>query len=152
MGCEAKGLGGTWGKREPPQVHIVRECLHDSMMRALMPFLRASWKPLCTHTCSMASKQQELEVCVWLQGCSLVVGHRDVVGLLAGGGQSAAGDGCRHFGEDRLGERSGPAAVREQQGCMKLWPGMDWEPVWSRWSGFAGFGGCLAADCLIRKK
>lgn len=58
-------------------------------------------------------------------------------------GQSAAGGGCRHFGEDRLGERSGRVAVREQQGCVKLWLGMDWEPVWSRWSGFAGFGGCL---------
>lgn len=146
MGCEAKGLGDTWGKREPPQVHIVRECLHDSMMRALMPFLRASWKPLCTHTCSMASKQQALEVCVWLQGCSLVVGHRDVVGP----------ECCRGWVQALWGGQAGRA---QRSSCCKRAAGMYEALAWDGLGAslepmvrICGFWWVSAADCLIRKK
>ena len=77
------------------------------MGRALMPFLRASLKPLCTHACSMGNKQEELEVCMQLQGYDLIGVPETWWDSSQEWARVLAVDEYRHFGKDRLGEHRG---------------------------------------------
>lgn len=136
MGCQAKGLGDTsWsqlrqrgttssvcsegiptGQYDEESSHGFFEGVLETPVHSHMQHGEQSGRT--GGLCVVARLQSP-----WgSQRCSGVAHRR---------GQSAAVGGCRHFGKDGLGECQGRVAVREQQGYMKLWLGMDWEPVWS---------------------
>ncbi|GAB0207210.1 hypothetical protein GRJ2_003186600 [Grus japonensis] len=107
------------------------------------PHSITSLKCLYTNTCSMGNKQEELEVCVQLQG-------HDLIAITETWWDSshdwnAVMDGYILFRKDRPARRGGGVAlyVREQLKCIKFCLGVDEERVeslWVRMKGQANMG------------
>ena len=98
----------------------------------------ASLKCHYTNAGSTDNKEEQLEVCVWLQGCYLI-------GIMEtwwnrSHDWSAAVEGYRLFRKDRLGRQGEGVAlcVREQLECTGLCLGTGWEPVESLWVKISG--------------
>ncbi|GAB0200352.1 hypothetical protein GRJ2_002500600 [Grus japonensis] len=112
--------------------------------------LGAQLKCLYVNTRSMGNKQEELEMCVRLQGY-------DLIGITEtwwdGSYDWSIGmEGYRLFRKDRQGRRGGGVAlyINDQLECMELHLGMDEEPtesLWVRIKGRAGAGDIIAGVC-----
>ncbi|GAB0175694.1 hypothetical protein GRJ2_000034600 [Grus japonensis] len=112
--------------------------------------LGAQLKCLYTNARSMGNKQEELEMCVCLQGY-------DLIGITetwwdSSYDWSVGMEGYRLFRKDRQGRRGGGVAlyVNDQLECMELHLGMDeelTESLWVRIKGRAGAGDIIAGVC-----
>ena len=95
----------------------------------------------------MGNKQEELEVCVQLQGYDLT--RITEMCWDSSHNWSAAMDGYKLFRKDRLGRQGGETVLymRQQLGCMELCLGMDDVPVRSLWVRIRGQTDCGGRHC-----